>query len=413
MSKFSHFLKVLRGHIFMILLIGILCGGIAASYIYYFYNPKNVTYEITFKSNENINLSLDYIVNVKNIIEKERINGEYINEKGEVKYPYSSFSYIDENKVYKSTSITYYDNYAIIRTEKRNFNTWQQARRFLHKIIIISDSNATFKNRDGIFIKDDNAKDILNSTIILNECKKEYIYFFLYFGVGILTSILFLGILSFKLKEKIIDKVEYDNLNIYKTPFHINYLKSSFKELKYVKNMVTISILFALMMCSKFISVPSGFSNLGIGIGYLIFSVIAMLYGPLAGMIIGVLSDNIGFLIKPSGLYFPGYTISAMIAGLIYALCLYKTKITFMKCLFSRMIVNFLVNTLLGTYWWWLINDKTISFKAYLLTAELPKNLVYLIPQSVLMFILLKALSKPLKGIGILNEQIADNITIL
>lgn len=46
-----------------------------------FYNPKNVTYEITFKSNENINLSLDYIVNVKNIIEKERINGEYINEK--------------------------------------------------------------------------------------------------------------------------------------------------------------------------------------------------------------------------------------------------------------------------------------------------------------------------------------------
>ena len=85
MSKFSHFLKVLRSHIFMILLIGILCGGIAASYIYYFYNPKNVTYEITFKSNENINLSLDYIVNVKNIIEKERINGEYINEKGEVR----------------------------------------------------------------------------------------------------------------------------------------------------------------------------------------------------------------------------------------------------------------------------------------------------------------------------------------
>ena len=84
-----------------------------------------------------------------------------------------------------------------------------------------------------------------------------------------------------------------------------------------------------------------------------------------------------------------------------------------MKCLFSRMIVNFLVNTLLGTYWWWLINDKTISFKAYLLTAELPKNLVYLIPQSILMFILLKALSKPFKGMGILNEQIADNITIL
>lgn len=73
MSKFSHFLKVLRSHIFMILLIGILCGGIAASYIYYFYNPKNVTYEITFKSNENINLSLDYIVNVKNIIEKSEL----------------------------------------------------------------------------------------------------------------------------------------------------------------------------------------------------------------------------------------------------------------------------------------------------------------------------------------------------
>lgn len=413
MSKFSHFFKVLKSHIFMIFLSGILFGGVAASYIYYFYNPKNVTYEMTFKSNDKIDLSLDYIVNVKNIIEEERIRGEYINEKGEVKYPYSSFSYIDENKVYKTTSIIYYDNYAIIKTEKRNFNTWQQARRFLHKIIILSDSEATFENQQEIFVKDDNAKDISNSILYLNEGKKEYVYFFLYFGIGILASILILGILSFKLKDNIIDKVEYDNLNIYKTPFHLNYIKSSFKELKSVKNMVTISILFALMMCSKFISLPSGFSNLGIGIGYLIFSVIAMLYGPLAGILIGILSDNIGFLIKPNGLYFPGYTISAMIAGLTYALCLYKTKITFMKCLFSRIIVNFLVNTLLGTYWWWLINDKTISFNAYLLTAELPKNLVYLIPQSILMFILLKALSKPLKSIGILNEEIADNITIL
>lgn len=397
----------------MILLGGLLLGALSASYIYYFYNPKNICYQMTIRTNEQISLSQDYLIMIKNKLEEERISGQYTNSKGEIKYPYSSFSYVDEVKLYNSTSISYYEDYAVIKTQKRNFNSWQQARRFLRKIVEEADSDALFKNPKGIFVKDDNAKDIKDSILILTEGKKEYLYFLLGMLIGCLLVSLVLGVSSIWLKEEIIDRVNYDNQNIYRSPLHLSYFKASFKELKNVKSLVTISILFALMMCSKFISLPSGFGNLGIGISYLIFSVIAMLYGPLAGLLAGFLSDNIGFLIKPSGLYFPGYTLSAMIAGLAYALCLYKTKITFMKCLFSRIIVNLLVNTLLGSYWWWLINDKTISFKAYLLTAELPKNLVYLFPQSILMFLLIKFLSKPLKSMGLLHEEIADNITII
>lgn len=412
MSKFHHFLKALKCHFTMIIFMGLLFGALGASFVYYFYNPKNVTYEMTFISNSQIDISYDYINKIKIDLENERIEGQYVAENGEIKYPYSSFSYIDVKKVYNGTKIIYFNDYITIKTEKRNFNSWQQARRFLRKIVLDTDEDATFKLNNGTYSKIDNEKSIENSSIALNEGFKEYLFFIMGFIGGVGLGLVIIFILSLKLKDVIIDKVNYDNINIYKTPFHYSYFKSSFKELRNLKSMVTISVLFALMICTKFISLPSGFSNLGIGLGYLVFSVIAMLYGPCAGILIGFLSDNIGFLIKPSGVYFPGYTISAIIAGLTYALCLYKTKITFMKCLFSRIVVNFLVNTLLGTYWWWLINDKTISFKAYLLTAELPKNIVYLFPQSILIFVLIKILSKPLKVMGLLNEEIADNITI-
>lgn len=88
---------------------------------------------MTIRTNEKISLSQDYLIMIKNKLEEERISGQYTNSKGEIKYPYSSFSYVDEVKLYKSTSISYYEDYAVIKTQKRNFNSWQQARRFFKK----------------------------------------------------------------------------------------------------------------------------------------------------------------------------------------------------------------------------------------------------------------------------------------
>ena len=44
---------------------------------------------------------------------------------------------------------------------------------------------------------------------------------------------------------------------------------------------------------------------------------------------------------------------------------------------------------------------------------ELPTNLVYLLPQSALMYLLIKCLSKPLVRAQLLDEGIAENIRII
>ena len=73
--------------------------------------------------------------------------------------------------------------------------------------------------------------------------------------------------------------------------------------------MCLIAVLFALQILMKFVSIPSGFANLGIGLTYLIFAYICLIYGPIWGLIIGCGSDIVGFIMKPT-IFNPGYSSS-------------------------------------------------------------------------------------------------------
>ena len=78
---------------------------------------------------------------------------------------------------------------------------------------------------------------------------------------------LILLILHIVYKEALIDTLSYDNERIFKTPFHLNYFKASVKEVKSLRNCVTIAILFALQLCAKFIPLPSPSLNEALGGG--------------------------------------------------------------------------------------------------------------------------------------------------
>ena len=48
------------------------------------------------------------------------------------------------------------------------------------------------------------------------------------------------------------------------------------------------------------------------------------LFGPGIAAIVGILTDIGGFLVKPTGPYFPGFTISGAVSGLIYGIMLHR-----------------------------------------------------------------------------------------
>ena len=59
--------------------------------------------------------------------------------------------------------------------------------------------------------------------------------------------------------------------------------------------------------------------NLRIGFGFLCNASIGMLFGPAVGMFSGICTDVLGYFAgnMSMGAYFPGYTLTAMVAGLI------------------------------------------------------------------------------------------------
>ena len=146
----------------------------------------------------------------------------------------------------------------------------------------------------------------------------------------------------------------------------------SLEELKHV-NTVTVMAMFAA------ISVVLGYFTLVLGdylkIG---FSTIAnqfvyYLFGPVVGGLFGGALDILKYIIRPTGAYFPGFTLGAMIGGILYGCFLYKRPISLARVLVAELTVSIVCNMLLGTLWLSMLYGK--AFMA-LLPMRVFKNVI-------------------------------------
>lgn len=91
-----------------------------------------------------------------------------------------------------------------------------------------------------------------------------------------------------------------------------------------------------------------------IGFGFAAVAVSAMLYGPFWAMLTAALGDIVGALLIPVGAFFPGFTLTAAVTGLIYGLCLYghlgSMARPIMAALLNCLLVTLLCNTALIAY---------------------------------------------------------------
>ena len=66
------------------------------------------------------------------------------------------------------------------------------------------------------------------------------------------------------------------------------------------------------------------------------------------------LGDLLGSLLFPTGAYFPGFTVTAAITGMIFGLALYKREVRFTTALIAAatncVVVSFLLNSALISY---------------------------------------------------------------
>lgn len=115
------------------------------------------------------------------------------------------------------------------------------------------------------------------------------------------------------------------------------------------KMLVTAALLIAMqIILSRFLSINAW--NLKIGFAFTAVFVAAYLYGPWFSAVVAVIADVVGASLFPSGAFFPGFTVTAMLSGIVFGIFLYK-KQTPGRIIAAVAIDQLVLGLLLNSYW--------------------------------------------------------------
>lgn len=156
---------------------------------------------------------------------------------------------------------------------------------------------------------------------------------------------------------------------------------------------VIIGFMIALeIVLSKLVSINISF--LRIGFGFLPIAILAILYGQIWSGIAYAIGDVIGGFLFPTGAFFPGFTVTALLTGVFFGLVLYNKKVTIPRALLASALVCILCNLLLNTYWLTFIIGK--GFKV-LLASRAVKELVAIPVMALLIVAMDKTVIKAIR----------------
>lgn len=124
-----------------------------------------------------------------------------------------------------------------------------------------------------------------------------------------------------------------------------------------LKKVILSGILLALLIVlNRFISIKTPL--LVISFSFVPIMMAAIWLGPKYSTIIAALGDFIGAILFPFGTYFPGFTVSAGLTGLIYGIFLYKKpenemsdKKFILRLIISNLLVLGLVEIFVVSIW--------------------------------------------------------------
>ncbi len=189
----------------------------------------------------------------------------------------------------------------------------------------------------------------------------------------------------------------------YKSCFSKGYWKSALGELRKTRSIAICALFVALRVAVKSLRIYLIPGQLYIGFDFVINSLGAMIYGPVLALIGGLISDTIGALLFPSGPYFFPFALIEMASGFIFALFLYRAKLSSFRIILARFsvvtICNFVMTPavmLLQGY----IQGNEVTMKFYSLTRIL-KNACALPVESLILILLLGSISIPLARKGL------------
>ena len=134
-----------------------------------------------------------------------------------------------------------------------------------------------------------------------------------------------------------------------------------------------------------------------ISFGFIGTALIGYFMGPWLGGVIMVINDIIGNTIFNSGtVFFPGFTFSAFISGIIAGMFLHQQKVTW-KRIFTYSFFQILIsNVFFNTLWVYCINmvsNHPMSVEPYLIT-RMTKEIISFPIEATILLLILAAISR-------------------
>lgn len=177
--------------------------------------------------------------------------------------------------------------------------------------------------------------------------------------------------------------------------------KSSASHLKDVRYLSIMAVFIAIKVIIGSAYIPLS-ESLQIKFSFLAICVEASIIGPVAGMVSGMVTDLIGFMVAPSGPFFPGYTLSAMLTELVYASFLYHKPLSIARITLAKAVNNYVVNVCIGSIWSSMLYG---NLYIYYFLRSIVKNTLLLPVEVILLILLFNLLGRTLKARGFLHAD--------
>lgn len=138
------------------------------------------------------------------------------------------------------------------------------------------------------------------------------------------------------------------------------------------------------------IAPPINLWNAQCGFGFIPIAIAAYYYGCSGGIIVAALGDILGTIIAPMGPYFPGFTLSAMLTGIIFGLFLFKNA-NVVKTVFAVITNQIICTLILNTYFISVLYTKAFGV---LITSRAVQAVITTAVQIPIIILLIKVVLK-------------------
>lgn len=180
-----------------------------------------------------------------------------------------------------------------------------------------------------------------------------------------------------------------------KINIHSTNLAVSLQELKKPKQLSLCGLLLALYLVTYSLNIPISLM-VQIRLGFLVLAMAGFAGGPVMGLTVGIVGDLLSMFLlsgKSGGSYFFGFTLSYALLGLFFGLLFYRKSITIPRVIIAGLI-EFLTSLILNTLWLSILYGTTYQAQFLL---RLPKCLIMLVVNTILLYILMKSLAVSLR----------------